>query len=39
MNNLKTKLEGKVLVPAMLWIAGAPFLFVVILWFLFFRNG
>lgn len=38
MNNIKKKLEGKVLVPAILWMAGAPFALVVILWLLFFRG-
>lgn len=38
MNNIKKKLEGRVLVPAMLWMAGAPFALVFILWLLFFRN-
>ncbi len=38
MNGIKQKLEGKVLVPALLWMAGTPFVLVVILWFLFFRG-
>jgi hypothetical protein len=31
-------LEGKVLVPALLWMAGAPFGVVLLLWFFFFRG-
>jgi hypothetical protein len=38
MNNVKKAVGGKVLVPALLWLAGAPFGLVVILWFLFFRG-
>jgi hypothetical protein len=38
MNNIKKKVEGRVLVPALLWMAGAPFMLVVILWLLFFRG-
>ena len=38
MNQVKRNLEGKVLVPALLWMAGVPFVFVFILWFFFFRG-
>jgi hypothetical protein len=38
MNNIKKKLEGKVLIPALMWMAGAPFMLVVIVWWLFFRG-
>jgi len=38
MNNIKKKIEGRVLVPALLWMAGAPFGLVIILWFFFFRG-
>lgn len=38
MNDIKQKLEGRVLVPALMWMAGAPIGLVVILWFLFFRG-
>jgi hypothetical protein len=31
-------LEGRILVPALLWMAGAPFGIVVLLWFFFFRG-
>lgn len=31
-------LEGKVLVPALLWMAGAPFGLVLLLWFFLFRG-
>lgn len=31
-------LEGKILVPALLWMAGAPFGVVLLLWFFFFRG-
>jgi hypothetical protein len=30
--------SGRVLVPAMLWMAGVPFGLVLLLWFLFFRG-
>lgn len=30
--------EGKVLVPALLYIAGVPLSLVVVLWFFFFRG-
>ena len=38
MNNIKKKIEGRVLVPALLWMAGAPLGLVIILWFFFFRG-
>lgn len=31
-------LEGRILVPALLWMAGAPFGLVLVLWFFFFRG-
>jgi hypothetical protein len=31
-------LEGRVLVPALLWMAGAPLGLVVVLWLFFFRG-
>lgn len=31
-------LEGRVLVPALLWMAGVPFGFVFLLWLFFFRG-
>jgi hypothetical protein len=31
-------LEGRVLVPALLWMAGAPFGVVLLLWLFFFRG-
>ena len=34
----REKLEGRVLVPALLWMAGAPFGVVLLLWFFFFRD-
>lgn len=34
----KKKVEGRVLVPAMLWVAGLPLGVVILLWFLFFRG-
>jgi len=30
--------SGRVLVPALLWVAGVPLSFVFILWLLFFRG-
>lgn len=30
--------RGRVLVPAILWIAGVPFTLVLLLWLLFFRG-
>lgn len=38
MNSIKKKVEGGVVVHALLWMAGAPFVLVVILWALFFRG-
>jgi hypothetical protein len=35
---IKNKLSGKVLVPALMWMAGAPFMLVFILWLFFFRG-
>lgn len=32
------KQEGRVLVPALLWMAGVPFGIVLLLWFFFFRG-
>jgi len=34
----KEKLEGRVLVPALLWFAGVPFGLVILLWLFFFRG-
>jgi hypothetical protein len=34
----RDRLEGKVLVPALLWMAGMPFGIVLLLWFFFFRG-
>jgi hypothetical protein len=34
----KKKLEGRVLVPALLWVAGLPLGLVILLWFFFFRG-
>jgi hypothetical protein len=34
----RERLEGKVLVPALLWMAGAPFGLVLVIWFFFFRG-
>lgn len=34
----RERLEGKVLVPALLWMAGMPFGIVLLLWFFFFRG-
>jgi hypothetical protein len=31
-------LEGRILVPALLWMAGAPFGVVLLLWLFFFRG-
>jgi hypothetical protein len=31
-------LEGKILVPALLWMMGMPFGLVLLLWFFFFRG-
>lgn len=30
--------SGRVLVPAILWMAGVPFTLVILLWLLFFRG-
>jgi len=30
--------EGRVLIPAVLWMAGVPFTLVLLLWLLFFRG-
>lgn len=37
-NDKIQKQEGKVLVPALLWMAGVPFGVVLLLWFFFFRG-
>ena len=34
----KQKVSGRVLVPALLWMAGLPLGFVLLLWFFFFRG-
>jgi hypothetical protein len=34
----KEKLSGRVLVPALLWMAGVPLGIVLLLWFFFFRG-
>jgi hypothetical protein len=34
----REKLEGKVMVPALLWMAGMPFGLVFLLWLFFFRG-
>ena len=34
----RERLEGRVLVPALLWMAGLPFGLVLLLWFFFFRG-
>jgi hypothetical protein len=34
----RERLEGRVLVPALLWMAGVPFGIVLLLWFFFFRG-
>lgn len=36
--NIAQKQSGRVLVPAVLWMAGVPFGLVLLLWFLFFRG-
>lgn len=38
MKQIKENLSGRVLVPALLWMAGVPFGLVFILWLLFFRG-
>jgi hypothetical protein len=35
----RERLEGKVLVPALMWMAGVPFGVVLLLWFFFFRGN
>jgi len=35
----KQKLSGRVLVPALLWMAGLPLGVVLLLWFFFFRGN
>ena len=35
---IQKKVEGKVLVPALLWMAGVPFILVLFLWLFFFRG-
>ncbi len=34
----KKKVSGRVLVPALLWMAGLPLGLVLLLWFFFFRG-
>jgi hypothetical protein len=34
----REKFEGKVMVPALLWMAGMPFGLVFLLWLFFFRG-
>ncbi|HMI91901.1 MAG TPA: hypothetical protein VK509_11085 [Polyangiales bacterium] len=34
----KQKLSGRVLVPALMWMAGLPLGVVLLLWFFFFRG-
>ncbi|MFT3927160.1 MAG: hypothetical protein QM778_31735 [Myxococcales bacterium] len=36
--DLAEKQSGRVLVPAVLWMAGVPFGLVLLLWFFFFRG-
>ena len=36
--NIEEKLSGRVLVPALLWVAGVPFGIVFLLWLFFFRG-
>jgi hypothetical protein len=38
MHDIKKTVSGRVLVPALLWMAGAPLGLVVIIWLLFFRG-
>jgi hypothetical protein len=38
MTDIKKEIEGRVLVPALLWMMGAPLMLVIILWFFFFRG-
>ena len=35
---MKNDQRGRVLVPALLWFAGVPFIVVLFLWLLFFRG-
>ena len=37
-DRVNPKQEGRVLVPALLWMAGVPFGIVLLLWFFFFRG-
>jgi hypothetical protein len=37
-DRVNSKQEGRVLVPALLWMAGVPFGIVLLLWFFFFRG-
>lgn len=34
----REKLEGGIVVPALLWMAGVPFGVILLLWFFFFRG-
>ena len=34
----RTRQEGGIVVPAILWMAGIPFTVVLLLWFFFFRG-
>jgi lipid-A-disaccharide synthase-like uncharacterized protein len=34
----REQLEGRILVPALLWMAGVPFGVVLLLWFFMFRG-
>jgi hypothetical protein len=34
----RQKLEGRVLAPVLLWMAGVPFGLVILIWFFFFRG-
>jgi hypothetical protein len=36
---IKKKLEGRVLVPVLLWMAGVPLGFVLLFWFFFSRGN
>jgi len=38
MTKYRERLEGKVLVPALMWMAGVPFGIVLLLWFFLFRG-
>jgi hypothetical protein len=35
---MKEKVSGRVLVPALLWVAGVPLGLVLLIWFFFFRG-